>query len=253
MSRQSLTSVALQQPPAPVSQPVTRPHRDASPAELLEQARRDFHDAGYAFARASLPARLLEIAVALTAMTLLAPVYVVIWVLVRRGSPGPALFCQTRIREGLRPFTFYKFRSLCIDGEQRFPELYQFDHSQDDDPDFMFKLHEDPRVTLQGRWLRSTSLDELPNFWNLLKGDIALVGPRPEIPEMLPNYETHMLKKFSVRPGITGLAQVSGRSDLSFREALDYDLRYVNDRCLALDIKILWLTFIACIRGEGAR
>lgn len=253
MSRTSLSPVALQQPPVPSRQPAKPPKVQPSSAELLAQARRDFEAAGYVFQRASLPARLLEVVVAMTAMIMLAPVYAVLWWLIKRGSPGPALFCQTRIREGLQPFTFYKFRSLCIDGPERFPELYQFDHSQEDDPDFMFKLQEDPRVTPQGKWLRSTSLDELPNFWNLLKGDIALVGPRPEIPEMLPNYETHMLKKFSVRPGITGLAQVSGRSDLSFREGVDYDLEYVNNRSLLLDIKILWLTFIACIRGDGAR
>ena len=245
-----------------ISESLTRDHspprrsceiQGDSPQELLEQARLKFHELGFETYHASIPTRCLEIVIALTALLILAPVMLVIAILIRRGSSGSVLFEQIRIREGLKPFKFYKFRSLYEDGESRFPELYRFDRSHESDGDFMFKVENDPRMTPQGVWLRSTSLDELPNFWNLLKGEIALVGPRPEIPEMLPNYENHMLKKFSVRPGITGLAQVSGRSDLSFLQTLECDLDYVERRSFALDVQILVRTAIKCVTGEGAR
>lgn len=224
-----------------------------SPQEILDNARVKFQELGFTYQRATLPTRCLEIAVAVTAIVLLSPVFLLVSILIRRGSPGPILFRQTRILAGMYPFTFFKFRTYFVDGESRFPDLYRFDYSHDSDGDFMFKMKNDPRVTQQGSWLRSTSMDELPNFWNLLKGEIALVGPRPEIPELLPNYENYMLEKFTVRPGITGLAQVSGRSDLSFLEGIECDLDYVRRRSFRLDLQILFRTALKCLTGEGAR
>ncbi len=110
----------------------------------------------------------------------------------------------------------------------------------------------DPRVTPAGRWLRKSTLDELPNFWNVITGEMALVGPRPEIPEMLRYYNDEALKKFTVRPGITGLAQSSGRGNLLFLEGIELDIQYVENRSLALDLKIIWKTVSGILRQEGA-
>jgi len=115
-----------------------------------------------------------------------------------------------------------------------------------------FKNDNDPRVTPQGRWLRRLSVDELPNFWNVLTGDMALVGPRPEIPEMLPYYKGEMLEKFLVRPGVTGLAQISGRGRLGFYETVDLDVSYVRNRSFLLDLRIMARTVALIILRDGA-
>lgn len=252
MSQQSVQEVSRAKPVVKETLRVREISGD-TPEEILADARSKFRSLGFACQRATLPTRCFEVAVALLMIALISPLMLIISWLIRRGSPGPILFRQTRIREGLRPFSFYKFRSFYHDSDTRFPDLFEFDHSDEEVGDFKFKLENDPRMTPQGVWMRSTSLDELPNFWNLLKGDVALVGPRPEIAELLPNYENYMLKKFSVRPGITGLAQTSGRSDLTFLEGIQYDLEYVDKRSFLLDVKILWSTFAKCITREGAR
>ncbi|MEQ1848165.1 MAG: sugar transferase, partial [Nitrospira sp.] len=118
--------------------------------------------------------------------------------------------------------------------------------------DLKFKNDNDPRVTPQGRWLRRLSVDELPNFWNVLTGDMALVGPRPEIPEMLPYYKGEMLEKFLVRPGVTGLAQISGRGRLGFYETVDLDVSYVRNRSFLLDLRIMARTVALIILRDGA-
>lgn len=196
--------------------------------------------------------RAIEIVVAATALLITFPIQLWMGWLIRRGSPGPALFRQDRIGMNGKLFKFVKFRTLYADARQRWPEMYAYDFTPDQVEMLMYKAADDPRVTPQGRWMRFSSLDELPNFWNVLKGDVALVGPRPEIPEMLPYYRTHELRKFSVRPGITGLAQVSGRSRLSFQETVALDLEYVNRRTLLLDIKILLTTLLKIVTRDGA-
>lgn len=196
--------------------------------------------------------RLVEITVALIALTLTAPLQLIMALLIRRGTPGPALFWQDRVAQNGRLFRFVKFRTLYADAKQRWPELYAYDFTQKDLDNLKYKHATDPRVTPQGRWMRFSSLDELPNFWNLLTGETALVGPRPEIPEMLPYYGKSDLKKFSVRPGITGLAQISGRGRLSFLEVVAYDVEYVEKRCFTLDVKIAVLTIWKIITRDGA-
>jgi lipopolysaccharide/colanic/teichoic acid biosynthesis glycosyltransferase len=192
--------------------------------------------------------RMLEIVVSLFALVFFAPVMLIIALVIKRDTPGPALFFQQRVGQGMKPFKFVKFRTLYADARQRYPELYAYDYSDDELRDLKFKVEHDPRVTRQGRWLRRSSLDELPNFWNVLKGDMALVGPRPEIPEMLPYYTGEMRQKFSVRPGITGLAQTSGRGRLKFLEGALLDLEYVRRRSVWLDlwliVKTVWLIFL---------
>lgn len=196
--------------------------------------------------------RAFEIAVAVAVLVVTAPLLAVIAVQIRRGTPGPALFRQQRLAVGARPFTFCKFRTHYVDAKERFPEWCAYQYREDEVAEVRLQVEDDPRVTPQGRWLRHTSLDELPNFWHVITGDMALVGPRPEMVEMLPYYKGEQLGKFSVRPGITGLAQVSGRGNLTFAETVDLDLRYVRTRSLATDLRILLRTFLMVLRADGA-
>jgi lipopolysaccharide/colanic/teichoic acid biosynthesis glycosyltransferase len=184
----------------------------------------------------------VEIAVAVAALAVCWPVMLIVAAIVKLDSPGPAVFRQTRVGLGGRHFTFYKFRTLYVDARERFPELYAYKYTPEQIQSLQFKRDRDPRVTPAGRWLRKSTLDELPNFWNLLKGDVALVGPRPEIPEMVPHYVPAQLAKFSVKPGITGLAQTHGRGNLAFQRTIDYDLMYVRTRSVLLDIRIIFRT-----------
>lgn len=196
--------------------------------------------------------RCFEITVALIALVLTLPIMLLIAVIIRLDSPGPALFFQKRLGQGAKPFKFVKFRTLYVDARQRFPELYAYQYSPEQLHDLRFKVDEDPRVTRCGAWLRRTSLDELPNFWNVLTGDMALVGPRPEIPEMLPYYRGSMLLKFSVRPGVTGPAQISGRGRLGFFETVGFDLEYIRKRSFLYDLKVMATTVKKVFMQDGA-
>jgi len=113
-------------------------------------------------------------------------------------------------------------------------------------------VEDDPRITKAGKWLRCSTLDELPNFWNVLTGDMRLVGPRPDIPEMLVNYKPHQMRKFTVKPGITGLSQINGRGRLSFHKTVAYDLQYVDNKSVLLDIKTLFMTVWRIVTSHGA-
>lgn len=196
--------------------------------------------------------RLIEIGVGVVILTCFFPVNLLVALIIRLDTPGPVLFFQKRIGIGCREFAFVKFRTLYADAKQRFPELYAYQYTSKELKALYFKVKDDPRVTPQGKWLRESTLDELPNFWCLLTGDMALVGPRPEIPEMLPYYKGKMLKKFSVRPGITGLAQVSGRGRLGFYETVNLDLEYVEKKNFLFDLKILLLTVKGVFFRDGA-
>jgi lipopolysaccharide/colanic/teichoic acid biosynthesis glycosyltransferase len=197
--------------------------------------------------------RAIEILLATLCMVLALPIMIIIGILIRLDSPGPALFWQNRIGLDGKTFKFVKFRTLYCDARERFPELYAYKYTDEEIQTLIFKLRNDPRVTRIGRWLRSSTLDELPNFWNVLTGDMALVGPRPELPEMMRYYNTQeMMSKFSVRPGITGLSQVSGRGELSFLETAMYDIDYVKNRSLAMDIEILLKTLYSVFLRKGA-
>ncbi|MFK8031716.1 MAG: sugar transferase [Gammaproteobacteria bacterium] len=196
--------------------------------------------------------RALEIVVALVALTLTLPIQLILGLIIWRGTPGPILFRQQRLGVNAENFTFVKFRTFYADAKERFPELYAYKYTKEEMETLRFKVEKDPRVSPQGEWMRKTSLDELPNFWNLLTGEMALVGPRPEIPEMLPYYKGDMLKKFSVRPGITGLAQTSGRGHLSFKDTVALDIEYVKKRSFWFDIKILFNTFVMVALHRGA-
>lgn len=196
--------------------------------------------------------RLVEIVLATIALIISAPVLLIMALLIRRGTPGPALFFQSRVGIGEVPFRFVKFRTLYADARTRFPELYKYSFAPHDLENLRFKVENDPRVTPQGVWMRKSTLDELPNFWNVLTGDMALVGPRPEIPEMLQYYTPEMRLKFTVRPGITGLAQISGRGRLGFYETVRLDNEYVQNRSFLLDLRILVLTLVKIVTRDGA-
>jgi exopolysaccharide biosynthesis polyprenyl glycosylphosphotransferase len=167
---------------------------------------------------------------------------------VRLTSPGPAFFKQCRIGVDGREFTLLKLRSMYVDAEARRAALL---HRSDRDG-LMFKMHDDPRVTRVGRVLRRFSIDELPQLWNVVRGDMSLVGPRPPLPQEVAEYEDVVFRRLRVRPGLTGLWQVSGRSDLSWEESVRLDLRYVDNWSVAMDLLILWKTGRAVFSSAGA-
>jgi lipopolysaccharide/colanic/teichoic acid biosynthesis glycosyltransferase len=181
-----------------------------------------------------------------------APLIAVVAILIRIDSPGPIIFRQIRVGHGGRLFAFYKFRTMWVDARERYPELYAYQYSDDEIRSMFFKVVHDPRLTRVGRHLRKTSLDELPNLINVVRGDMTLVGPRPEIPEMLRYYTSEQLEKFSVKPGLTGLAQVNGRAVLRFQETLAADLDYIARRSVRLDLWILLRTVHVVLKRAGA-
>jgi len=185
---------------------------------------------------------------ALLALILLAPLLAAIAVAVRRADRGPALFRQTRVGKDGRTFTLYKFRTMVVDAEQQKALLT----GQNEADGALFKIRKDPRVTRTGLWLRRWSLDELPQLFNVLRGDMSLVGPRPALPEEAARHGDHMRRRLVVKPGITGLWQVNGRSDLAWEEAVRLDVRYVDNWSLVLDLQILWKTRSAVTHGSGA-
>lgn len=192
--------------------------------------------------------RVLDVLVALLATPLALPVVAVAAVLIKLDSPGPVFHRAIRVGRGGRKFVFLKLRSMQEDAEELRGLLLHLNQAQGP----AFKLHNDPRVTRVGKLLRKTSLDELPQLWHVLTGDMSLVGPRPPFPEEVEKYEPWMLKRLSVRPGLTCLWQIRGRSDLSFDEWMRLDIEYV-DRCsFLLDTKILILTVPAVLSARGA-
>ncbi|MEZ0073357.1 sugar transferase [Planotetraspora sp. GP83] len=184
--------------------------------------------------------------VAGVALVLLSPVMAVVAMAVRASSPGQALFRQTRVGKDGVEFTMLKFRTMRQDAEARKVELVSDGHG------VLFKIRQDPRVTPLGSRLRRHSLDELPQLINVLRGQMSLVGPRPPLPEEVARYGDDVRRRLVVRPGMTGLWQVNGRSDLSWEESVRLDLRYVENWSLMLDLQILWKTWSAVARGAGA-
>jgi exopolysaccharide biosynthesis polyprenyl glycosylphosphotransferase len=186
---------------------------------------------------------------ALVAVTLLLPVLLCLMLLVKLTSEGPALFRQTRVGRDGDLFELYKLRTMQVDAEQRLAEVMALNEVQGG---VLFKLREDPRITPVGRWLRKWSLDELPQLVNVLRGQMSMVGPRPPLPTEVENYEGHARRRLLVKPGITGLWQVSGRADLAWEDAVRLDLQYVENWSLGMDLVIMAKTTMAVVRGSGA-
>ena len=182
----------------------------------------------------------------ITAAPLLAAVAAL--VMFAPGGRGPAVFRQERVGKDGRLFTLYKFRTMVVNAEARMIEIRNLNDTDGE----LFKMRNDPRVTPVGRWLRRLSLDELPQLVNVLKGDMSLVGPRPPLAREVAGYPADMLRRLVVKPGLTGLWQVSGRSDLSWEESIRLDLTYVENWSLAMDVAILARTVSAVVRSSGA-
>jgi exopolysaccharide biosynthesis polyprenyl glycosylphosphotransferase len=181
-------------------------------------------------------------------LLLLAPFLLGIAVVVKATSPGPVLFRQERVGRHGRTFQMLKFRTM-VDGAEG---LLQTLAAENDGNGVLFKKKADPRVTRVGAVLRRYSLDELPQLINIVRGDMSLVGPRPPLPSEVDRYGFDMHRRFLVKPGLTGLWQISGRSDLSWDESVRIDIRYVENWSLVLDLMIMWRTVGAVLRGSGA-
>ena len=187
-------------------------------------------------------------AVAAVALVLLSPLLLVVAAAVRLGDGGPVLFRQERVGRDGRSFRVFKFRTMVVNAESMKAVLDVLNESDG----LLFKMRRDPRITPVGAWLRRWSLDELPQLVNVVIGDMSLVGPRPALPQEAARYADHVRRRLVVKPGMTGLWQVNGRSDLSWEETVRLDLRYVDNWSFVLDLQILWKTCSAVWRGSGA-
>ena len=193
--------------------------------------------------------RLMDIVLSAVGMLLLSPVYLAIAAAVKLSSPGPVFFVQTRVGRYGRYFKFYKFRSMRQDAEAQKAALMEKNESKDG---VIFKMKDDPRITKVGRFLRRTSLDELPQLWNVFIGDMSLVGPRPPVPSEVLEYTLEDRKRLDVIPGITCLWQIKGRSEIPFNEQVRLDKEYILAPSVWKDIVILIKTIPAILGGKGA-
>ncbi|MFN2388428.1 MAG: sugar transferase [Actinomycetota bacterium] len=192
--------------------------------------------------------RTMDVVGAGAGLLLLSPFLAAIALWIVRDSPGGTFFTQPRVGRDGKPFKVWKFRTMVADAEERRAELEHLSEG----PGLLFKLKEDPRVTSAGRFLRRYSLDELPQLWNVLRGEMSLVGPRPALPSEVEQYDDWVRNRLTVKPGITGLWQVSGRTETSFTDYVRYDLFYIQNWSLYLDLWILWRTLRAVASAEGA-
>lgn len=193
--------------------------------------------------------RLIDITGAAIALLLLMPVISIAALAIRIDSPGPVLFSQVRVGRGGQTFRCWKLRSMYIDAEARKAEL---EARNEMTGGVIFKMKRDPRITRVGRFIRKTSIDELPQLWNVLNGDMSLVGPRPAVPAEVARYSPYERCRLSVKPGITCFWQVSGRSDLPFDKQVQLDVRYARRTSIWRDIKLLLRTIPAVVFGRGA-
>ena len=193
--------------------------------------------------------RLMDIVLAVLAVILGSPIFLLTAALVKLTSPGPIIFSQVRVGKYGRHFKFYKFRSMYIDAEARKAELLKLNESGDG---VIFKMKHDPRITPVGRFIRKFSIDELPQFFNVILGDMSLVGPRPPLPAEVRTYSLEERKRLNITPGITCLWQVSGRSELPFQKQMALDKEYIASRSAWKDFLILLRTVPAIITGKGA-
>ncbi|MBU3134085.1 sugar transferase [Clostridium gasigenes] len=192
--------------------------------------------------------RTLDIVASLIGLIVLSPIIVITGILIRIESKGPIIFSQKRIGLNGRKFKMYKFRSMVLNAEALKTKLLE----QNEMSGPMFKMKEDPRITKTGKFIRKTSIDELPQLINVLKGEMSLVGPRPSLPQEVEKFEPWMMKRLEVKPGLTCYWQVSGRNNIDFEAWMQLDLDYVNDRSFLLDIKLIFRTFFVLFGDENA-
>ena len=196
--------------------------------------------------------RLMDIAGGLVGCIFTGIIYIFIAPIMKVKSPGPVFFSQVRMGKNGKPFKIYKFRSMYMDAEERKKELMEKNNIKDG---LMFKMDDDPRIIKGiGHFIRKTSLDEFPQFWNILKGDMSLVGTRPPTMDEWDKYELHHRRRLAIKPGLTGMWQVSGRSEITdFEEVVELDTKYIEQRSIGLDIKILFKTVTVVFTGSGAK
>ncbi|MGD7007043.1 sugar transferase [Metabacillus sp. 84] len=193
--------------------------------------------------------RFMDVTGALLGIILLSLLFIVVALIIKLEDPkGPIFFTQKRVGKSGQEFNMYKFRSMVSDAEDKLKELLVFNEVSG----AMFKMKNDPRVTKVGKFIRKTSIDELPQLFNVLKGDMSLVGPRPPLPREVLDYHEYHMKRLNVIPGCTGLWQVSGRSNLSFEEMIELDLKYIAECNILMDLKIMFKTFKVLLGSKDA-
>lgn len=193
--------------------------------------------------------RCLDLAGACSGLLLLSPLLLLTAAAIRIESPGPILFSQTRVGLNGRNFIMYKFRSMSVNAEDQKAALAQRNESKDG---VLFKMKADPRITYVGKIIRRLSIDELPQLLNIVKGDMSIVGPRPPVPGEVAQYDSHARKRLQTKPGLTCIWQISGRSDIPFKQQVDLDLCYMQSRSFNKNIAIIARTVPAVITGKGA-
>lgn len=196
--------------------------------------------------------RAMDLTIAIPGLILAAPIIGLLALLIRLESRGPAIFRQQRVGLDGRVFTFYKFRTMYVDARERFPELYDYSFDTSELSTRYYKQADDPRNTRLGVIIRQTTLDELPNLLNVIKGDASIVGPRPELPEMIRHYRPSELTKFTVKPGLTCLAACTGRNTLTIDEQILADVEYVAKQSLKMDLWIIGETARTIVKSIGA-
>lgn len=193
--------------------------------------------------------RLLDVVISFFALIALMPAFILLAIAIRVESKGPVLFRQTRIGAQAKPFTMYKFRSMYLDAEERKKELAA---QNEMDGGVLFKMKHDPRITRIGRFIRKASIDELPQLWNVFRGNMSLVGPRPPVPSEVASYTLNDHRRLEVTPGITCIWQVTGRSDIPFDKQVELDSLYIESQSFMGDLKLLAKTIPAVLLGRGA-
>ncbi|WP_373207945.1 sugar transferase [Clostridium paraputrificum] len=192
--------------------------------------------------------RVIDIVCSLAGLLLLSPVLIIVSILIKLESYGPIIFSQDRIGYKGQKFKMYKFRSMVVNAEELKKKLAE--RNEMSGP--MFKMKNDPRVTKVGKFIRKTSIDELPQLINILKGEMSLVGPRPSLPKEVKEFEPWMMERLEVKPGLTCYWQVSGRNDIDFEDWMKLDIKYVRERSFWLDMKLIFKTFFVLFGDEHA-
>ncbi|MGG7145246.1 sugar transferase [Clostridium butyricum] len=192
--------------------------------------------------------RLMDIICSMSALIVLAPILIVVAILIKIESKGPVIFSQERVGINNKKFKMYKFRSMVVNAENMKEKL----EKQNERKGPMFKIKNDPRVTTIGRFIRKTSIDELPQLINILKGEMSIVGPRPSLPKEVIQFEPWMLERLKVKPGLTCYWQVQGRDHIEFEDWMRLDVKYVKDRNFLLDIKLIFKTFFVFLGDQNA-
>lgn len=192
--------------------------------------------------------RLIDIVASACGLIVLSPILLIVSILIKIESKGPIIFAQERVGKDLKTFKMYKFRSMVNEAEELKEKLMKY--NQMSGP--MFKMDNDPRVTKIGKFIRKTSIDELPQLINVIKGDMSLVGPRPSLPKEVKEFEPWMKKRFQVKPGLTCYWQVSGRNNIDFEDWMKLDIKYIEDKCLGLDMKLIIKTAFLLFGDKNA-